>query len=1007
MYNLLFFGIYLRRMSNEQLGLPTDIANLGGSLPDGTTVGEIPSWTGVSWQPTTLAQLQLPMIFTDMSPVFDPSAPEPAVNEGYLYKKDGFSGLYWYTPGGPELDLTTGGGGASFPLQAPDGTAGTPQYSFVSDTTAGLFMPAVGEIGVATSGAEVMRIDANGNVGFGTQLPLNFGGLYVAPFINKMINSENLTGSNCINITGNSVGGPGAILSLLDLNSPADQKTIALTNSAGNFSMYRLSDLGVPLSNPLTVGTSTGNVSMMTTDSVALAINSGIGGFLMPTMDTATRDLIAAPTAGLQIYNTTTNLFNYYDGVAWVPVGGGAGVTWPLEADASVAAAPAYTFAADTTVGMYEATNGLGFSTAGTERLYIEANGDIGIGTNDASNNGLFNDPGFFSKHVGISAGAGNVTLDLSGSNGGGPTPATSIGFTDLNGPADRKNLRMIWSGGALYFYIFPDIGGAPIYSPLYINANSANEYGITIGSGNDNVMAMNSTVRGFKMPNMTTVQRDAIVGPTVGLLVYNTTTHTIDRYNGASWDAIGGVTNVEDSTFRIMDNLDNTKKLAFECSAISMGTTQTCGVPNGSVSYLVGRSDGGAQSMFATGGVTTPAITTTLFGYNAGGASAHDASVILGNNASATGAATDSVVLGFHALNAGTATRSVVLGRAAAQGAASATDCIILGKEAGGTGALDKNIAIGSYSLLNCGVGANNTAIGYETLISNTVENNNIALGHQAGRSATANGNIFIGTTAGANITADDNICIGASAGRYLSNTDNIVIGKNACDFNPANCASNVFIGTNVAGASQTSANNVCIGYNSGVGLTSGSNSVLLGYQAGSTLSTGTNNICIGLNSNVAAANTTDAIAIGSTAATGQTVLGNAGTTTTCNIHGIYGVTTAGDGVAMYVDSVGKLGTAVSSMRYKRNIVDMKDELLNEVLELNPVTFQWKPEVSTCEKTQYGLIAEQVAEVLPELVVYKDGIPETVQYQNLVPMLLGVVKKLEKRIAILEGSMK
>ncbi len=95
-----------------------------------------------------------------------------------------------------------------------------------------------------------------------------------------------------------------------------------------------------------------------------------------------------------------------------------------------------------------------------------------------------------------------------------------------------------------------------------------------------------------------------------------------------------------------------------------------------------------------------------------------------------------------------------------------------------------------------------------------------------------------------------------------------------------------------------------------------------------------------------------------------------------------------------MLIDSAGQLGTISSSRRFKEEIADM-GELTDRLLELRPVVFRYKPGVQEGERPlEYGLIAEEVAEVFPELVVYDEGKPFTVKYHLLSAMLLNELKK-------------
>ncbi|MGA3056015.1 MAG: tail fiber domain-containing protein [Candidatus Korobacteraceae bacterium] len=96
-----------------------------------------------------------------------------------------------------------------------------------------------------------------------------------------------------------------------------------------------------------------------------------------------------------------------------------------------------------------------------------------------------------------------------------------------------------------------------------------------------------------------------------------------------------------------------------------------------------------------------------------------------------------------------------------------------------------------------------------------------------------------------------------------------------------------------------------------------------------------------------------------------------------------------------MYINSFGQLGTSPSSLRFKEQVRDMGDST-NALMKLRPVTFLYKPEYDKGERTlQYGLIAEEVAKVYPDLVAYdNDGKPYTVRYQYLATMLLNEVQK-------------
>jgi hypothetical protein len=110
--------------------------------------------------------------------------------------------------------------------------------------------------------------------------------------------------------------------------------------------------------------------------------------------------------------------------------------------------------------------------------------------------------------------------------------------------------------------------------------------------------------------------------------------------------------------------------------------------------------------------------------------------------------------------------------------------------------------------------------------------------------------------------------------------------------------------------------------------------------------------------------------------------------------IAGVYGVT-SGSGVPVYINSNGQLGTLTSSQKYKKDIEDMGD-VTSALMKLRPVTFYYKPEYDKGARArQYGLIAEEVAKIYPDLVAYNpDGSPYTVRYQYLSSMLLNELQK-------------
>ncbi len=148
---------------------------------------------------------------------------------------------------------------------------------------------------------------------------------------------------------------------------------------------------------------------------------------------------------------------------------------------------------------------------------------------------------------------------------------------------------------------------------------------------------------------------------------------------------------------------------------------------------------------------------------------------------------------------------------------------------------------------------------------------------------------------------------------------------------------------------------NNTADGHQSLQNNTSGGNNVAVGYQAGANLTTGSNNIVIG------------AGVLGVAGEANTTRIGKS-TQKRTFISGISGKTVA-NGVGVIVNSNGQLGTVQSSARFKDDAKPM-DQASDAILKLEPVTFHYKKDLDPDRIIQFGLIAEQVEKIDPELVV-------------------------------------
>jgi Chaperone of endosialidase len=297
-------------------------------------------------------------------------------------------------------------------------------------------------------------------------------------------------------------------------------------------------------------------------------------------------------------------------------------------------------------------------------------------------------------------------------------------------------------------------------------------------------------------------------------------------------------------------------------------------------------------------------------------------------------------------------------------------------------------NTAIGIYSLLSLTDGDFCTGVGAGTLLANTGDNNTATgagalLSNTEGSFNTANGAfaLFGNTTGRANTATGDEALVQNTTGENNTATgaaalnDNIDGNDNTADGFGA-LASNTSGGDNIAvGRFALSSN------------TTGNSNIALGSFAGLNLTTGDANIDIG-NPGVAGESAT--IRIGG-ATQGKTF-----------IAGIRGVATGNNNaVNVVIDSAGQLGTISSSRRFKKEIRPM-DKASEAILGLKPVTFHYNSDERN--RPEFGLIAEDVAEVNPDLVVRdKNGEIYTVRYEAVNAMLLNEFLKEHRKVEQME----
>jgi Chaperone of endosialidase len=298
-------------------------------------------------------------------------------------------------------------------------------------------------------------------------------------------------------------------------------------------------------------------------------------------------------------------------------------------------------------------------------------------------------------------------------------------------------------------------------------------------------------------------------------------------------------------------------------------------------------------------------------------------------------------------------------------------------------------NTAMGTDALASLTDGFSNTAAGSEALGSNTTGSANTAFGSLALNSNTSGANnTAVGRQALLlNDTGNANVAIGVDA--LFGNTtggSNTAIGFGTLNLNTSGTA-NTATGFLALVSNATGIRNVGIGYNALRDNVTGRNNTAIGWAAGQR-TTGNDNVLI---AHRGALDESQTMRIGTRGTEG---VAGSGVTRTF-IAGIRNVTTSRLGIPVLIDSAGQLGTISSSRRFKQDIEAMADAS-DRLLQLRPVRFYYTEADALGERpVQYGLIAEEVAEAFPELVILdEDGQPETVAYHMLPALLLNELQK-------------
>ena len=289
-------------------------------------------------------------------------------------------------------------------------------------------------------------------------------------------------------------------------------------------------------------------------------------------------------------------------------------------------------------------------------------------------------------------------------------------------------------------------------------------------------------------------------------------------------------------------------------------------------------------------------------------------------------------------------------------------------------------NTAEGQGALLSRTTGTYNTALGIYSVLSLTDGNFCTGVGAGTLLANTANENTASG--AGAllnNTTGADNTANGAFA-LFFNTTGNFntAIGDSAL-FNNATGTENTAVGISALLSTTAGSGNTAVGIDALLNNTIGNNNIAIGSGAGGSITTANNVICIG-------------------PAVGENL------NSTTWIGNVFGTATvSGTTQPVIVSNTGQLGTVSSSRRFKKQIKPI-DQASQSILALKPVTFRYKTDKTNTP--QFGLVAEDVAAVNPDLVVRdENGEIYSVRYEAVNAMLLNEFLKQHRKVLQLEAT--
>lgn len=717
--------------------------------------------------------------------------------------------------------------------------------------------------------------------------------------------------------------------------------------------------------------------------SALLDIKSTSKGLLIPRMTSVQRTAIATPASGLLVYDITTSSFWFYNG-SWNQLTGSSG--WNLTGNAGTNAATNFIGTTDKRPLRFRVNNiwaggidttkanvflgiGAGQTNTGGEDNTAVGNEAL-FGTTTGGNNTVSGYQALYSNSVGFNntaSGYHSLYSNVAGSN------ATAIGTN-----------AMLFANSTTTAYTnfsvavgFEALRGS--FTPASNTGNSNTAIGyqamISNSSGNQNTaLGVQSLFYNTTGSNNTATGQGALYSNVLGsdntangygALAFNTAGANTATGAKALYANTTGDYNTASGFLSLTSNIEGSFNTSMGASSMQRNTKGSGNVAIGDEA-LNSNTTGSDNVAIGAGALINQSFSN-------GGGNWVTANVAVGKEA-----------LFFNEpISAITGVNNTALGYYASR--------------TNTTG--HENVAVGSTALLNNTTGSSNTVVGYAAMYSNSFGSQNVAIGQ--GTLYSNNGNDNTATGYGAlstNSSGANNTANGVEAlSDNTTGSGNVAVGANSLSANTV-AAGNTAIGALSMSSNISGTYNTAIGYQSLSNNVSGSGNTALGFQAGPL--TGATNIsnttCIG---NGAAAT-----------ADNQLVLGNAAVTQFYCYGAFTGTTALASNLTVL--NTGQIVRSTSSRRYKKDIVPLSINT-SDIYKLRPVSYG----SITDNIRHFGLIAEEVAELIPELAYYsreKDVvpgskseqlIPDAVQYPLLSVLLLNEMQKHERALGKLQET--